>query len=55
LLFDSGGAVSALLKCSADDPRIEVLLLNGLPVKGVLDQIAVAVAGVGIVAENGCL
>ena len=46
--------ILALLKRFTDDPRNEVWLLSGLPVKGVLDKIAVAVPGVGIIAENGC-
>jgi hypothetical protein len=35
LLLDSEGAVFALLKCFADDPRNEVWLLSGLLVKSV--------------------
>ncbi|TFY58376.1 hypothetical protein EVJ58_g6450, partial [Rhodofomes roseus] len=38
----------------ADDPRNEVWLLSGLPVKGMLDVVAEMAPKVGIVAENGC-
>ena len=38
----------------ADDPRNEVWVLSGLPVKGALERLAERVPGVGIVAENGC-
>ena len=52
--FEPQQQILALLKRFAGDPRNEVWLLSGLPVKGVLDKIAAAVPGVGIVAENGC-
>jgi trehalose 6-phosphate synthase/phosphatase len=52
--FEPQPQILALLKRFADDQRNEVWLLSGLPVKGVLDKIAAAVPGVGIVAENGC-
>ena len=52
--FEPQQQTLTLLKRFADDPRNEVWLLSGLPVKGVLDKIAAAVPGVGIVAENGC-
>ncbi|KAH9915312.1 glycosyltransferase family 20-domain-containing protein [Fomitopsis serialis] len=38
----------------AEDPRNEVWLLSGLPVKGMLDIVAEMVPKIGIVAENGC-
>ncbi|KAH9856277.1 glycosyltransferase family 20-domain-containing protein [Lenzites betulinus] len=38
----------------ADDPRNEVWLLSGLPVKGSLEIVAEKAPNVGIVAENGC-
>lgn len=52
--FEPQQQTIALLKRFANDLRNEVWLLSGLPVKGVLDKIAAAVPGVGIVAENGC-
>ncbi|KAF8126309.1 glycosyltransferase family 20 protein [Boletus edulis] len=52
--FEPQKRTLALLKRFADDPRNELWLLSGLPVKGVLDKIAAAVPGVGIVSENGC-
>ncbi|KAG6377935.1 glycosyltransferase family 20 protein [Boletus reticuloceps] len=52
--FEPQQRTLALLKRFADDPRNELWLLSGLPVKGVLDKIAAAVPGVGIVSENGC-
>ena len=36
------------------DPRNEVWLSSGLPMKGMLDTIAEAVPGVVVVANNGC-
>ena len=52
--FEPQQEALALLKRFSDDPRNEVWLLSGLPMKGVLDKIAQAVPGIGIVAENGC-
>lgn len=52
--FEPQQKAIALLNRFADDPRNDVWLLSGLPVKGVLDKIAAAVPGIGIVAENGC-
>ncbi|KAG6371761.1 glycosyltransferase family 20-domain-containing protein [Boletus reticuloceps] len=52
--FEPQQQTLALLKHFADDPCNELWLLSGLPVKGVLDKIAVAVPGVGIVSENRC-
>ncbi|KAF5353408.1 hypothetical protein D9756_007953 [Leucocoprinus leucothites] len=43
-----------VLKSLANDKRNDVWLLSGLPVKGVLEQVAEKVPGIGIVAENGC-
>lgn len=37
-----------------DDPKNEVWVLSGLPVKGALERLAERVPSVGIVAENGC-
>lgn len=52
--FEPQPQALALLKRFADDPRNEVWLLSGLPIKNVLEKIAATVPGVGIVAENGC-
>ncbi|KAH0834220.1 glycosyltransferase family 20 protein [Lanmaoa asiatica] len=52
--FEPQQQTLALLNRFVDDARNEVWLLSGLPVKGVLDKIAAAVPGMGIVAENGC-
>ncbi|KZT69420.1 glycosyltransferase family 20 protein [Daedalea quercina L-15889] len=38
----------------AEDPKNEVWLLSGLPVKGMLDIVAEMAPKIGIVAENGC-
>ncbi|THH17685.1 hypothetical protein EW146_g3181 [Bondarzewia mesenterica] len=38
----------------ADDPKNEVWLLSGLPVKGALEEVAKTIPKVGLVAENGC-
>lgn len=43
-----------VLERLADDPRNEIWVLSGLPVKGALEKLAERVPGVGIVAENGC-
>ncbi|KAG8215355.1 glycosyltransferase family 20 protein [Butyriboletus roseoflavus] len=52
--FEPQQTTLALFDRFVNDPRNEVWLLSGLPVKGVLDKIAAAVPGMGIVAENGC-
>ncbi|EPS95484.1 hypothetical protein FOMPIDRAFT_141689 [Fomitopsis schrenkii] len=38
----------------AEDPKNEVWLLSGLPVKGMLDVVAEMAPKIGVVAENGC-
>ena len=43
-----------VLENLADDPRNEIWVLSGLPMKGALEKLAERVPGVGIVAENGC-
>ncbi|KAH7905019.1 glycosyltransferase family 20-domain-containing protein, partial [Hygrophoropsis aurantiaca] len=43
-----------LLRRFAADRRNEVWLLSGLPVRGVMERVAEACPGVGVVAENGC-
>ncbi|KAI0370930.1 hypothetical protein BV20DRAFT_966016 [Pilatotrama ljubarskyi] len=46
-------ALDVLSKLS-EDPRNEVWLLSGLPIKGSLEIVAEKAPHVGIVAENGC-
>ncbi|EIW74943.1 glycosyltransferase family 20 protein [Coniophora puteana RWD-64-598 SS2] len=43
-----------VLRRLVKDARNEVWVLSGLQAKGVLDKVAEAVPGVGVVAENGC-
>ncbi|KII83794.1 glycosyltransferase family 20 protein [Plicaturopsis crispa FD-325 SS-3] len=52
--FSPPDDVIALLNKLASDPKNQVWLLSGLPVKGKLDTIAEKVPKIGIVAENGC-
>ncbi|KAI6013257.1 hypothetical protein EDC04DRAFT_719979 [Pisolithus marmoratus] len=47
-------AAMRVLECMADDPKNEIWVLSGLPVKGALERLAERVPKVGIVAENGC-
>jgi len=43
-----------LLNKLKGDPKNEVWVLSGLPIKGGMDQIANNAPGVGLIAENGC-
>ncbi|KAI6016532.1 glycosyltransferase family 20 protein, partial [Pisolithus marmoratus] len=43
-----------VLESMADDPKNEIWVLSGLPVKVALERVAERVPKVGIVAENGC-
>lgn len=52
--FDPPEEVYSLLNKLAEDPKNEVWVLSGLPVKGALEVLAEKVPKVGIVAENGC-
>ncbi|KAJ8489164.1 hypothetical protein ONZ45_g13684 [Pleurotus djamor] len=52
--FDPPFEVFEVLSKLTDDRKNEVWLLSGLPVKGMLDQIADRIPKLGIVAENGC-
>ncbi|KAI6013248.1 glycosyltransferase family 20 protein [Pisolithus marmoratus] len=47
-------ATIRVLESMADDPKNEIWVLSGLPVKGALERLAERVPKVGIVAENGC-
>ncbi|KAI6030068.1 glycosyltransferase family 20-domain-containing protein [Pisolithus marmoratus] len=47
-------ATMRVLESMADDPKNEIWVLSGLPVKGALERPAERVPKVGIVAENGC-
>ncbi|KAI0072180.1 glycosyltransferase family 20 protein [Panus rudis PR-1116 ss-1] len=52
--FDPPRDKLELLNRIAEDPRNEVWLLSGLPVKGALEEVEKVCPKVGIVAENGC-
>ncbi|KAL1937908.1 hypothetical protein VTO73DRAFT_12658 [Trametes versicolor] len=52
--FEPPKAAIDVLNKLAEDPRNEVWLLSGLPVKGSLEIVAEKAPHVGIVAENGC-
>ncbi|KIK14070.1 hypothetical protein PISMIDRAFT_688237, partial [Pisolithus microcarpus 441] len=43
-----------VLERFTDDPKSEIGVLSGLPVKGALERLTERVPSVGIVAENGC-
>ncbi|KAI6023022.1 glycosyltransferase family 20 protein [Pisolithus microcarpus] len=47
-------ATMQVLEKLAGDPKNEIWVLSGLPVKGALERLAERVPSVGIVAENGC-
>ncbi|KAI6022074.1 glycosyltransferase family 20-domain-containing protein [Pisolithus marmoratus] len=47
-------ATMRMLESMSDDPKNEIWVLSGLPVKGVFEKFAERVPRVGIVAENGC-
>ncbi|KAI6107708.1 glycosyltransferase family 20 protein [Pisolithus thermaeus] len=47
-------ATIRVLEKMAGDPKNEIWVLSGLPVKGALERLAERVPSVGIVAENGC-
>ncbi|KAI6022053.1 glycosyltransferase family 20-domain-containing protein [Pisolithus marmoratus] len=47
-------ATMPVLESMADDPKNEIWVLSGLPVKGALERLALRVPTAGIVAENGC-
>ncbi|KAI5992797.1 glycosyltransferase family 20 protein [Pisolithus albus] len=47
-------ATMQVLEKLAGDPKNEIWVLSGLPVKGALERLAQRVPSVGIVAENGC-
>ncbi|KAG6333800.1 hypothetical protein ID866_5295 [Astraeus odoratus] len=53
MLEPSEDAVKVLERL-AEDPKNEVWVLSGLPVRGTLERLAERLPGVGIVAENGC-
>ncbi|CAL1697858.1 unnamed protein product [Somion occarium] len=52
--FDPPEEALKVLNKLAEDPKNEVWLLSGLPVKGALEEIAKLCPKVGVVAENGC-
>ncbi|KAI0920354.1 hypothetical protein AcV5_010116 [Taiwanofungus camphoratus] len=52
--FDPPAETIQVLTRLAEDPRNEVWLLSGLPIKGALEVVEKAVPKVGIIAENGC-
>ncbi|OCH91316.1 hypothetical protein OBBRIDRAFT_873262 [Obba rivulosa] len=52
--FDPPSDAIALLNRLAEDPKNEVWLLSGLPVKDALEKVAEQAPKIGIVAENGC-
>ncbi|EMD35057.1 glycosyltransferase family 20 protein [Gelatoporia subvermispora B] len=52
--FDPPQDAIALLNRLAEDPKNEVWLLSGLPVKDALEKAAEVAPKIGIVAENGC-
>ncbi|KAI6016530.1 hypothetical protein EDC04DRAFT_3093652 [Pisolithus marmoratus] len=47
-------ATMQVLESMADDPKNEIWVLSGLPVKGALERLAGRDPRAGIVAENGC-
>ncbi|KAI6107715.1 hypothetical protein EV401DRAFT_433817 [Pisolithus croceorrhizus] len=47
-------ATVRVLESMAGDPKNEIWVLGGLPVKGATERLAEMVPNVGIVAENGC-
>ncbi|KAI6022063.1 glycosyltransferase family 20-domain-containing protein [Pisolithus marmoratus] len=47
-------ATIRVLGSMADDPKNEIWVLSGLPVKGALERLAERVPRIGIVAEKGC-
>ncbi|KAI6022070.1 glycosyltransferase family 20-domain-containing protein [Pisolithus marmoratus] len=47
-------ATIRVLESMADDPKNEIWVLSGLPVKEALERLPERVPKVGIVAENGC-